>query len=129
MNNHVLLLDDNRATNFIHKKFLTDYRKSLNVITFQRGDEALNYLGDPKNIFPDILFIDINMPSMDAWEFLDDYKELTRQEKNRASIYILTTSSSPSDTEKFQSYQLPRDMLYKPLDSTKIKVVFEELAA
>lgn len=122
----ILLLDDNKATNYIHAKFIKKADCTKNLVSFEVGAEALKYLADRKNSFPNLLFIDINMPTMDAWEFLDNYRSLARKEKNSAIIILLTTSLSPSDRDKVKAYSEINTLILKPLNPNSISFVLKQ---
>lgn len=113
MVNNVLLVDDNRATNFIHEKFIARSGKAKEVNCFMVGEQALEYLENTER-FPELIFLDINMPTMDAWEFLERYREIKKRKD--AKLFLLTTSISPQDQQKMKAYPEVAEMLYKPLD-------------
>ena len=122
MINGVLLIDDNKASNFIHSKFLRETDNIDHVNAFEIGAQAIDFL---KNIttYPELIFVDINMPTMDAWQFLDEYRLIERPEKNNAIIILLTTTISPQDEVKMKTYPEIKDIMYKPLDKAAIKLV------
>ncbi|MDC7996513.1 response regulator [Gilvibacter sediminis] len=117
---NILLLDDNKATNFLHTQYLKRHDGVGEVEAFQKGISALEMLKQT-DTYPDIMFLDINMPSMDAWEFLDELRKLNLELS--AAIYLLTTTISPQDKEKMQNYPELSEILFKPLDSTVIKSI------
>lgn len=117
----VLLLDDNRASNYIHTKYLRKAFAEIEVVDFQSGSDALTYLSDGANPLPDALFIDINMPTMNAYEFFDRLEELGRKELFNKRIFLLTTSASKFDLERAKRYTFLELILKKPLDLTKIQ--------
>lgn len=122
----ILLLDDNNATNFIHTKFLGLSDLADKVHSFQVGEKALNFLRETP-IFPDILFIDINMPTMDCWEFLNEYRTIDRPEKQSAKIYVLTTTISPNDEDRVAQFPEINKMILKPLNLDSIGQIKNEL--
>lgn len=123
----VLLLDDNYATNYLHKKFLEKSDCTESILEFRSGIDALNYLKQPDVLIPDFLFIDINMPVMDAWEFLDYYTEL--DEKCKTSVVILlSTSLSPSDKEKASVSPIIKQVVLKPLKPDIIEELIQKYA-
>ena len=87
------------------------------------GQDALDYLKDLNNPFPSFLFVDINMPTMDAWEFLDGYNEIYRSEKDMGKVYLLTTAQSPRDQRKMKLYPYIQEMLLKPLMSETVYAI------
>ena len=103
--NCVLLIDDDEPTNFFTRLILEEVGFTDCIQVAQSGEEALNYLRksqsgeDPKNFpFPDLILLDINMPAMDGWEFLDEYKKM--EKANPSVIIMLTTSLFPEDKAK-----------------------------
>ncbi|GGG38684.1 response regulator [Croceivirga lutea] len=118
----ILLVDDNKATNFIHTKFVKETNMVEEVVAFQAGENALDYLVET-DVFPEIIFVDINMPTMDAWEFLDRFNELARIEKENTKVFLLTTTISPTDEEKVKAYPIISKMMFKPLDVPTFKKI------
>ncbi|GMN07908.1 response regulator [Croceitalea sp. MTPC5] len=125
MLNKIILVDDNAATNFIHKKFLEKAKGSREVVSFQMGQNAIDYLSDCDNTIPELLFVDINMPTMDAWEFLEHFKTIERPEKDKAKIILLTTSLSPQDEIKITERTEVENVMTKPLDVASIQGVLK----
>ncbi len=117
----VLLLDDNRASNYIHAKYLHKASEEIEVVDFQSGKSALNYLRDIRNPLPDALFVDINMPTMNAYEFFDKLSEIGRPEIFDKRIFLLTTSASKFDLDHAKQYRFLELILRKPLDLVKIQ--------
>jgi CheY-like chemotaxis protein len=98
--NCVLLVDDDYATNYIHKHVIKEANFAEHVIVVENGQEALDFLIATDNttyIRPDIIFLDVNMPIMDGWEFLDFYAELDESLKCKMMVVLLSTSLLPAD--------------------------------
>lgn len=126
MFNKVLLLDDNKATNFIHTKFLKQSDACNEIVSFLTGKDALEHLQDEDNVFPDLIISDINMPTMDVWEFLDLYNAIERSVKTNPKIILLTTSLSPEDNERIKAYPMVSQIINKPLDKRAIQNLIEK---
>lgn len=121
----VLLLDDVKATNYIHTKFLRQTLGQVEVQSFQKGQEALDYLeGLEPSDFPQLFFVDINMPSMSAWAFFDKWLERSLPVPEHCHIYILTTSITPADQVRMQNFEFLKDIIYKPLHSLIIQKLY-----
>lgn len=127
MLNKIILIDDNEATNFLHKKILQKENFSKEILTFQMGQQALDYLAEEKNKVPELLFVDINMPTMDAWEFLEGFDTLSRKEKKEIKIILLTTSLSPQDEKKISELSNVERIMMKPLSEELLKQIFTTL--
>jgi len=103
--NSVLLLDDNAATNFINRKFVRMAGCTEKIVDFQSGDTALEYLKMNKEVLPDLIFLDINMPIMNAWEFLEEFQNLIEKKEERPAVVLLSTSLSPIDRKSCPKLQ------------------------
>ena len=130
--NCILLIDDNDADNVFHKIRITkaDVCNVIKVVT--SAQEALDYLkmaGElnqtenyPK---PELIFLDINMPGMNGFEFLEEYKNLAPALKAKIVIVILSTSANASDIQKSQEINEVFDFETKPLSKESIENILE----
>ncbi|MBU2945762.1 response regulator [Zobellia uliginosa] len=125
MINTIVLVDDDTATNYIHETYLKRVNCVENVLSYTRGETALEYLQSLKT-FPELIFVDINMPTMDAWEFLDMYEKLDMSLKINTRVILLTTSIMASDKEKIDKYTQIDEVLFKPLNEPVIKQVMNK---
>ena len=128
----VLLIDDDEPTNFFSKMLIEEMNCAEHIQVVQSGQDALKYLtqsAHSKNdtfSCPDIIFLDINMPAMNGWEFLDRYNELHTKHKGKMVIVMLTTSLNPDD--KLKAYENPAISSFetKPLTTEKLEKILKE---
>lgn len=121
--NLILLVDDDEATNFLHKIMVTDANCTENIHVCKNGKDAINYVLDGiegKHALPELIFLDINMPVMNGWDFLDDYQNLPAEQKAKMKVVMLTTSINPDDFDKSKEYADVADFRNKPLTSELI---------
>lgn len=114
----ILLVDDSEIDNFIHQTLLKKTDVPLDIHTETSAQEALDYLktiGDRPNDFPDILFLDIRMPQMDGFEFMEEYRQLPKACRQKCTVYMLSSSLDPMDLERSKNYISPNNHLTKPL--------------
>jgi CheY-like chemotaxis protein len=84
------------------------------IDTTMNSIEALTYLKNENQIPPEIIFLDLNMPKMNGWEFLDEYKKLSGAQKAKVFIVILTTSANPDHVKRANKIQDVTDFETKP---------------
>ena len=115
--NSILLIDDDVATNFIHTHLIKKTLVVDTVINKLNGEEAIAYLTTKKDgeyPQPDLIFLDINMPVMNGWEFIEEYKKNNFSKKS-VLITMLTTSLNPNEIERAEKIEIISDFVTKPL--------------
>jgi CheY-like chemotaxis protein len=113
-----MLVDDDQNDNFFHERVIKKTSSSTIVIEKNTGQEALDYLksknGD-KALLPDLIFLDINMPGMNGWDFLQEYDRLDKELQSRVIIIMLTSSDNEDDVARAKAWNFVSDYITKPL--------------
>jgi CheY-like chemotaxis protein len=123
--NCVLLVDDDQVSSFLIKEILKTNKVSQKIHSAQNGEEALKFINqnnDP-TARPDLIFLDINMPVMDGFQFLEEFQKLSNALRSSIKIIVLTSSSNSSDMKKASEYPI-QGYLTKPLTIKNLEQVF-----
>jgi len=129
----ILLVDDDEINNFISIKLIKKAVDNAEIKACLNGRFAIDELveiqkQDPSKL-PDFILLDINMPIMNGWEFLDEYKRLGIDPAGKSKIFIISSSVFSNDITKAHSYPLVRNFVSKPLSVEKIKEMLENEVA
>ena len=121
-----MLVDDNADDNFFHAREIKKTRPAPVIVTKDSGIKALEYLKSKEEPHSDLIFLDINMPGMNGWEFLKEYNKLEKALQSRAIIIMLTTSDNPDDVAKANTNSFVSDYITKPLTKEIMKDIIEK---
>ena len=108
-------IDDNDIDLFVQKRFLEINHFARQIITFRSPLDALDYFESAKEL-PEIILLDLNMPVMDGFEFLDKYLQLPEKITSQSKVVVLTSSSSGSDRERASTYPCVIGFISKPME-------------
>jgi CheY-like chemotaxis protein len=124
--NTVMLIDDDNDDNFFHERAIKKNNPENVVIAINSASEALDYLKEKTKPHSDLIFLDINMPGMNGWDFLEEYAKLDDALKSSAIIMMLTTSENSDDKTKAMALGLVSDYITKPLTSELMHSIAEK---
>lgn len=126
---NALIIDDDPVSVFLAERLLKREGLSDTAASFQSPVKALEFLRQqiPTGLLPQVILLDLNMPLLDGWGFLDALHPLAVQLQGRCAIYLLTSSLAPSDTVRAQDYPMLAGVIRKPLDRRKIQDIQEHV--
>ncbi|WP_025742163.1 response regulator [Aquimarina pacifica] len=122
--------DDSLYVNLV-KKIIETKQLCENLMIFKNGQDALTYfeaiLGSlDQHKVPEIIFLDLNMPVMDGWEFLDNFTKIKNKFKKTITLYIVSSSINTVDIEKAKGINSVKDYLIKPVTIKDLEVIFSQ---
>lgn len=121
--NNVLLVDDDAVSNFINEMTLHEMKISNFIHVSENGKEALHYLTQSlmeNEEYPDLIFLDINMPVMDGFQFLEEFQRLPLNVRQSIKVIMLTSSNATLDISKAKRYNI-NGYIVKPLCKSKLE--------
>lgn len=124
--NSILLVDDDPDDNLFHQIIIKEMNIVNKIDIVINGIEAIAYLKDENQLPPDIIFLDLNMPKMNGWEFLENYKYLDVVQKAKVLIIILTTSANPDHVRRAKEIQDVTGFETKPLSREILTEILNE---
>src|SRR6187402_1518292 len=131
----ILLVDDDFATNFINKKILQKANVTNHIQVTLNGKEAIDYIckqgkfESDTNEFPqpELILLDINMPVMDGWEFIEAFQKLSLENKENIAIVMLSSSFNPADKTRAESIDEISAFKQKPMSREALLEIIEKV--
>lgn len=114
----LMMVDDDQVYLYLAKKAILDAGVTRNIMLMYNGRDALDYLEKNRHSeteLPELIFLDLTMPVMDGWEFLEEYTQLQPRIGKPIIIYVVSSSISPDDIERARNISTVTDYLIKPV--------------
>jgi len=119
----IYVVDDDDIYQYAIKRKILKRKLSAEVNTFKNGQDAIKYLsevvgrGEP---LPDMILLDLNMPIMDGWDFLDEYVQISPKITKKILLYVVSSSVQSSDIDRAKSICGVTDYIVKPIDDQQL---------
>jgi len=124
------VIDDDKIYVYGLKKLINIKQLCPNLIEFENGKLAIDFLANPQNqqSLPDIIFLDISMPVMDGWDFMDNYVKIKPQLGKKITVYMISSSINQDDINRAKNISEVSDYVVKPVSPNKLIELFNMAA-
>lgn len=112
----IFVVDDDPIHRLLMDKLFAKQPKPCRLLFFENGQKALNALTDPEaQVLPDLILLDIEMPVMNGWQFMEVFSKLDPAFTSRIPVYMVSSSFSDEDQERVKTYPLIKGYIVKPI--------------
>lgn len=119
------IIDDDSIFVFVLKKLLEKHHNFGQVVDFKDGHQALELLFSKNSELPCIILLDLNMPLLDGWQFLERLEKT--ELKNQLNVFVMSSSIDVTDIEKSKHYSVVKDFISKPINHEKLDRIIASL--
>lgn len=122
----LMVIDDDNIDQMAVQRYCKIGHLASEVVSLGDAESAMYYLktmADSEDDVPDVIFLDINLPKLDGWDFLSQYGELAPFLNKKVDIYMFSSSISEEDTARARNSEYVKDYIYKPISLEKLKRV------
>lgn len=122
-----IVIDDSKLDCFIAEKIIRNSGKTENVKTFLQAREALEYIAhtQPEESVQTIILVDIQMPVMNGFEFVEAFEELPNEIRRHYTLYVISSSINDNDLNRVQNYASVKQFINKPLTTANLAGILE----
>jgi CheY-like chemotaxis protein len=127
---NLALIDDDELFVFLTKMTIEETNLVDLIKVFSNGLEAINFLKENSNNpdqLPEVILLDLSMPVMDGWQFLEEYIKLKPRIGKKITIYIVSSSISPKDLGKAKSISEVSDYIIKPITKEALIEIIKKI--
>ncbi len=126
----ICIVDDDDIYRFTIERTLESLELATKTMTFSDGEQAIKFISDHHNEdakLPDIIFLDIDMPVMDGFQFMEEYEKIKSNVAKDMTIYMVSSSMDPVDIDSAKKIASISDYIVKPISSDRLKSILEDL--
>mgnify|MGYP000427090715 CR=1 FL=1 len=126
----ICIIDDDDIYQYAFKRALGNVKIQKKILTFSDGEEALDFMVDNvgnASDLPDIIFLDINMPIIDGFQFMEEYVKIKPRVGKKITIYMVSSSVNPEDLNRAKSISEISDYIVKPVEVSKLSELLVDL--
>ncbi|WP_121243429.1 response regulator [Mucilaginibacter phyllosphaerae] len=126
----LIVLDDDKIQHLIFRKMLNQYHIVDHTMFSDDGNRVLDFLENYKSnneMLPELIFLDLNMPNLNGWKFLEQLKNLYPQLTKHVTVYIISSSVNPSDVKRSKKYSFVNSYIIKPITRERLNNIVEHV--
>ena len=127
----VCIIDDDPIFIYGTKRIMAEIDFCEAVVVYENGQDAIDGLNEitaNSEEFPSIIFLDLNMPIMNGWEFLEDFVKIPNHNRDNVIIYIISSSVDPRDLERIKNYTVVNNYILKPITPEDLRSVLQNFS-
>jgi len=124
------IIDDDQIYQLVMRRTIEQSGAIESILQFYDGEEAINYFKQKYNSsegLPDLILLDINMPFMDGWQFLDEFVKIPFKSDYKKTIFIISSSSTSEDLNKAKKYNVVSGYHVKPITKDKFEEILQSI--
>ena len=129
--NSACIIDDDDIFIYGTRRIMQEVRFCDDIIVYKNGKEAIdgmqNYIKEGKKL-PEIIFLDINMPIMNGWDFLEEFTSIPNLNEGDILLYVVSSSVDPSDLERAKKFSLVHNYILKPILPKQLNEILDAMA-
>jgi CheY-like chemotaxis protein len=129
--NNLYVIDDDKIYHFLFKNLLKQNKIDVNTTFFPNGFEAIEHLkkNPAEDNLPDLILLDVNMPIMNGWQFLEEYTKIKGSLKKTSEIFMISSSNNEVDINKAKDFsEVVKDYFLKPVCKEDLDKIFVTVA-
>ncbi len=126
------IIDDDQIYQFMARRILGTAKLTSELLVFSDGEEAWKFFKENShnvNLLPDLVFLDINMPYMDGWQFLEHFEGLAKKLSKKIDIFLVSSSLDPADTDRAFANPLVSGYISKPFSKEKFLQAIQQVSS
>jgi len=122
------IIDDDTIYQFMLTRIINQHKLAESILSFLDGEKAIEYLIENKtkdDKIPDVLFLDVNMPIMDGWMFIEEYARIKTEITKKIVVFMLSSSVDPLDIERAGKISEISNYIIKPIKIEEVIRIFD----